>query len=147
MRWLSVHAGESGRLAAVAVMLLPFLAAQLAWLPLGAFAGQWRQVESWSLCGEALCDCLPDPEPAACSLCPEGDASACPRVSSTRTDTSGSDDFRVAVLSLLSSIVAVPGGAGDEVRWASPRRWCARVAAVESPASRVLETPTPPPNA
>ena len=121
-------------------MLLPFLAAQLAWLPLGALGGMSREVAVWSTCGEALCDCLPAPE---CALCPEGDGLVC---SETKTDSSESRALQVRIASLLSGLVAVPGvHAADRVT--GDGAYPALPAAVEltGPRSRPLDPQTPPP--
>jgi len=137
-------------------MLLPFLAAQLAWLPLGGLAGLHRDVAAWSVCGEAMCVCLPDVQKVpTCALCPEGGPSTCgaadqangvASVAERRTDTSDSQDLQLALAAMLSALVAVPDP-GSAARTAGDGERPVVAASFEAvrPASRSLDPAMPPP--
>ncbi|MEM7756192.1 MAG: hypothetical protein AAF297_11215 [Planctomycetota bacterium] len=122
------------------VMLLPFLAAQLAWLPLGAVGGMNREVALWSNCGEALCDCLPAP---ACAMCPSGEGAACVE---TKTDSSESRELQVRIASLLSGLVAVPvDRAAGQLMGDGAYPLLPAAVELTGPRSRSLDPQTPPP--
>lgn len=138
---------RNGRLIGAVVMLLPFLAAQLAWLPLGGLGGMTRDVAVWSQCGQDLCRCLPEP---VCALCAHDEVVACQTavasVAPRKTDSSPARDLQVRLASLLSGLVAIPDA--DSNRWvAADAERPAVDAAVETvrPRSRSLRPPTPPP--
>jgi hypothetical protein len=146
MRPIRSRYAERTRRFAVVAMLVPFLCAQLAWLPLGSIGGSTRDVAAWSVCGERLCDCTPTPE---CALCPAGDTVVCAVASTAprKTDRSESRDLQQRIATMIGALVAISDTNAGSPAIAAPAlpRGYGWAFDGSMPASRALAPAAPPP--
>lgn len=137
-----MRAGRPTRARRSAALLAAlFLLAQFGWLPLGILAGNARYVPSWSLCGQTLCDCSPEP------LCPLCDTDA-PIAECERLDLGDPAPDRAPLTIVIESLLAVAPAPENLLAglWtASPRRTDADLRPTLD--SRDLGVPAPPPRA